>query len=110
MLAELDRCTRRHPGPIGQPTGGLQHQIVGLARQRTGKRPIELQRQSVGGPRLDPVAEIDESHQRIEQVVTVAAATDDVQPEIDLGMGRLHRRGLGRRAPQPPCLASAGFS
>jgi hypothetical protein len=107
MLAETKRRTRRYPCPIGQQARCLEHEIVCLSGQRIGERSIDGERETVGRGSFDPVGKIGEGDQRIEQMETIGATADDVQPEIDLRR-RWPDDRRGRR--QPPCFPSAAFS
>ena len=49
MLDEADRGARRHACPVGQQARRLQHQIVGLSRQRRrASGPSTIERQAIG--------------------------------------------------------------
>ena len=71
-----------------------------------GERPVDARATGGRTAGLDLVGEVDEGDQRIEQVIAVGAAADDVQPEIDLG----GRRAAAQERAQPPCFLSAAFS
>jgi len=105
MLDETDCGARRHPCPVGQQARCLQHQIVGLSRQRTRQRSIETERQAVVVPCFDLIGQVDEGHKRVELMVAVITAADDVQPRFVDGNRRaflhlIQRHSHGNR----PCV------
>ena len=84
------RGARRHAGAAGQLARRLKHEIVRITVERGSRGARDGQRQGWPGGDLDLVGEVGEGNQRVEQVIAVGAAADDVQPEIDLGARERH--------------------
>ena len=67
-------------GGLDVEPGGAQHEIVvAEIGERSRLRTADRQRQPVRRRRLDPVPDIGERHQAVEQVIAVSAPPDDVQ-------------------------------
>ena len=101
-------------GGLDIEPGGAQHEIVvAETGERARLRTADRQRQHVRRRALDPVADIGERHQAVEQVIAVGAPPDDMQVQIDLRRGEdagcaVIARARARRSAEPAGSAAAG--
>ena len=78
--------------PRRQKPCGPQHKVAVIGRQVSRHWPDDFKVQARRVRNPDPVADIGEDHQTVDQMIAVGSFAKDMQRQIDLGRGECLNR------------------
>jgi hypothetical protein len=85
---------------LGQKTGGLENEVIGLASGLRCRRAIDAKSQRRAGLKPEIVARAGKGHEAYQIVIAVGPAPEHMERQVDLG-GRAGGKWLGHGASMP---------